>query len=118
MTQSTTFLSDDKLIKRLEKVQRGEEDDQYIYMRWKEEFLLPDSRIKQITGASFEGFYYIVLNIGGYSNNSNDLSKKYNGLMPGGISGLYYHKSSEKFQSLSLRHVDNHVVDSGTFDFI
>lgn len=118
LTQSTTFLSDDKLIKRLEKVQRGEEDDQYIYMRWKEEFLLPDSRIKQITGASFEGFYYIVLNIGGYSNNSNDLSKKYNGLMPGGISGLYYHKSSEKFQSLSLRHVDNHVVDSGTFDFI
>lgn len=115
LTQSTTFLSDDKLIKRLEKVQRGEEDDQYIYMRWKEEFLLPDSRIKQITGASFEGFYYIVLNIGGYNNSGDD--KRYSGLMPGGISGLYYHKSSEKFQSLSLRHVDNHV-DPGSFDFI
>jgi hypothetical protein len=114
LTQSTTFLSDDKLIKRLEKVQRGEEDNQYIYMRWKEEFLLPDSRIKQITGASFEGFYYIVLNIGGYNNSSN---KKYNGLLPGGISGLYYHKSSEKFQSLSLRHVENHV-DTGAFDFV
>ena len=50
------ILSDEELIKRLEKVQRGEQDDQYIYMRWKEEFLLPDSRIKQITGASFEGF--------------------------------------------------------------
>ncbi|EMG45474.1 Gid4 Glucose-induced degradation protein 4 [Candida maltosa Xu316] len=114
LTQSTTFLSDDKLIKRLEKVQNGEEDDQYVYMRWKEEFLLPDSRIKQITGASFEGFYYIVLNVGGSrkpSPNSNDA------LSPGGISGLYYHRSSEKFQSLSLRHVDN-SNDNGTFDFV
>ncbi len=136
LTQSTTFLSDEELIKRLEKVQRGEQDDQYIYMRWKEEFLLPDSRIKQITGASFEGFYYIVLNIGGGGNNNNgrfgkgrslstsssassssSSSSLCDGLLPGGISGLYYHKSSEKFQSLSLRHVDD-KVDVGTFDFV
>ena len=97
---------------------------------------LPDSKIKQITGASFEGFYYIVLNIGGGGNNNNGRFGKVDpcpllhqhlhppllrhcvmDCLPGGISGLYYHKSSEKFQSLSLRHVDD-KVDVGTFDFV
>ncbi|KAL3961549.1 hypothetical protein ACCO45_003072 [Purpureocillium lilacinum] len=30
-----------------------------IFMRWKEHFLVPDHRVRTITGASFEGFYYI-----------------------------------------------------------
>ncbi|CAH6723537.1 vacuolar import and degradation protein 24 [[Candida] jaroonii] len=73
-------------------------NDGLIYMRWKEEFLLPDARIKQIKGASFEGFYYIVLNVG----NPNKPQ-----LPIGSINGLYYHKSSEKFQSLSLNVIEN-----------
>ncbi|MCJ1311494.1 hypothetical protein MMC25_005166 [Agyrium rufum] len=36
--------------------------DQYIYMRWKETFLVPDHKIAEIKGASFEGFYYICFN--------------------------------------------------------
>ncbi|KAK6459671.1 vacuolar import and degradation protein-domain-containing protein [Scheffersomyces xylosifermentans] len=114
----SAHLTDDELEKRLQDIQRGEDDNQYIYMRWKEKFLLPDSRIKQISGASFEGFYYIVLNIGGMGNptNSNPLSFS-NSISPGSISGLYYHKSSEKFQSLNLRYVEDRGVSS-TFQFI
>ncbi|KAI8971556.1 vacuolar import/degradation protein Vid24 [Mycotypha africana] len=39
-----------------------EEDDQdgdFLYMRWKEMFLVPDHHINAIHGASFAGFYYI-----------------------------------------------------------
>jgi len=32
----------------------------YIYMRWKERFMLPDPYEDGIEGASFDGFYYIV----------------------------------------------------------
>lgn len=61
--QNKEFMND------LAKIYQGQsandkDQHQYIYMRWKEEFLLPDSRVKQIPNASFEGFYYIVLNIG------------------------------------------------------
>ncbi|KIW91090.1 uncharacterized protein Z519_07984 [Cladophialophora bantiana CBS 173.52] len=34
----------------------------YIFMRWKEHFLVPDYKLKSIQGASFEGFYYICFN--------------------------------------------------------
>ena len=47
------------------------------------------------------------------ASSSSSSSSLCDGLLPGGISGLYYHKSSEKFQSLSLRHVDD-KVDVGT----
>ncbi|PKS05080.1 hypothetical protein jhhlp_008447 [Lomentospora prolificans] len=33
-----------------------------IFMRWKEHFLVPDHRVTTIRGASFEGFYYICFN--------------------------------------------------------
>ncbi|ABN64608.2 predicted protein, partial [Scheffersomyces stipitis CBS 6054] len=116
LTGSST-LSDEQFQQRLERISRGEEDQQYLYMRWKEEFLLPDSRIKQISGASFEGFYYIVMNIG--SEDHVNYSAPYvhsTTISPGSISGLYYHKSSEKFQSLSLRYVEDRGV-SNTFQF-
>lgn len=116
LTGSST-LSDEQFQQRLERILRGEEDQQYLYMRWKEEFLLPDSRIKQILGASFEGFYYIVMNIG--SEDHVNYSAPYvhsTTISPGSISGLYYHKSSEKFQSLSLRYVEDRGV-SNTFQF-
>ena len=48
-------------------------------MRWKENFLVPDHRVREITGASFEGFYYICFN-----------------QVAGTISGIYFHAKSEK----------------------
>jgi hypothetical protein len=50
-----------------------------IFMRWKEYFLVPDHRVRTISGASFEGFYYICFN-----------------QVSGSISGIYYHAKSEK----------------------
>lgn len=59
-----------------------------IFMRWKEYFLVPDHRVRQISGASFEGFYYICFN-----------QEK------GEVEGIYFHAKSEKFQRLQLKHV-------------
>ncbi|KAK8112854.1 hypothetical protein PG984_013380 [Apiospora sp. TS-2023a] len=61
-----------------------------IFMRWKEHFLVPDHRVRTINGASFEGFYYICFN-----------------QREGGISGIYFHSRSEKFQQLELKHVED-----------
>ncbi|KAI4197866.1 MAG: hypothetical protein LQ346_002880 [Caloplaca aetnensis] len=59
-----------------------------IFMRWKESFLVPDHRVREISGASFEGFYYICFN-----------------QVSGDINGIYFHSKSEKFQQLELKHV-------------
>lgn len=53
---------------------------EHVYMRWKEHFLVPDHKESNITGASFEGFYYICLN-----------------LWEGKISGVYFHSKSERY---------------------
>jgi hypothetical protein len=50
-----------------------------IFMRWKEYFLVPDHTVRNITGASFEGFYYICFN-----------------QISGSITGMYFHSKSEK----------------------
>jgi len=63
----------------------------YVYMRWKEHFLVPDHTIKDIQGASFAGFYYICFQKSTAS-----------------IEGYYYHRNSEWFQSLNLTHVPEH----------
>lgn len=68
--------------------------NEYIYMRWKETFLVPDAKIKDIVGASFAGFYYVCFN-----------------QLTGSISGLYFHERSDKFQQLELCH----VPDGGCF---
>ncbi|RMZ80385.1 hypothetical protein DV738_g2780, partial [Chaetothyriales sp. CBS 135597] len=60
----------------------------HIFMRWKEHFLVPDHKLRSIQGASFEGFYYICLN-----------------QAEGSTSGIYFHYKSEKFQQLELKHV-------------
>lgn len=52
---------------------------EHIFMRWKEYFLVPDHRVRTISGASFEGFYYICFN-----------------RIQGTISGIYFHAKSEK----------------------
>ncbi|KAI9881049.1 MAG: hypothetical protein M1830_008931 [Pleopsidium flavum] len=61
-----------------------------IFMRWKEYFLVPDHRVRTISGASFEGFYYICFN-----------------QVLGTVSGIYFHAKSEKYQQLELTHVDD-----------
>ncbi|EXJ77372.1 hypothetical protein A1O3_09598 [Capronia epimyces CBS 606.96] len=58
-----------------------------IFMRWKEHFLVPDYKLKSIQGASFEGFYYICFN-----------------QAEGRVSGIYFHSKSEKYQQLELQH--------------
>ncbi|KAH8662837.1 vacuolar import and degradation protein-domain-containing protein [Tricladium varicosporioides] len=65
-----------------------------IFMRWKEHFLVPDHRVRTISGASFEGFYYICFN-----------------QIAGTVSGIYFHAKSEKFQQLELKH----IADKGCF---
>lgn len=52
---------------------------EHVFMRWKEHFLVPDYKLRSIQGASFEGFYYICLN-----------------QIQGTISGIYFHSKSEK----------------------
>lgn len=52
---------------------------EFVFMRWKEHFLVPDYKLKSIQGASFEGFYYICLN-----------------QIEGRVSGIYFHSKSEK----------------------
>jgi len=61
-----------------------------IFMRWKEYFLVPDHRVRTISGASFEGFYYICFN-----------------QVAGTVSGIYFHAKSEKYQQLELTHVED-----------
>ncbi|KAL8948676.1 MAG: hypothetical protein Q9222_005159 [Ikaeria aurantiellina] len=61
-----------------------------IFMRWKESFLVPDHRVREISGASFEGFYYICFN-----------------QCNGDISGIYFHAKSEKYQQLELKKVED-----------
>ena len=50
-----------------------------VFMRWKERFLVPNHRVTDINGASFDGFYYICFN-----------------QAVGTVSGIYFHSKSEK----------------------
>lgn len=112
---TSTASSEKQLKRRLHNIQTGQENNDFIYMRWKEEFLLPDASVKLINGASFEGFYYVMLNIGSSLNDPNTACD-YSKMTPGSIRGLYYHKTSEKFQSLSLRYVEDRGT-SNSFNF-
>lgn len=60
-------------------------EQRYIFMRWKEKFLVPDAMIDGVAGASYDGFYYIV-----------------HDQVTGNIQGFYYHQDAEKFQQLEL----------------
>lgn len=57
-------------------------DREHLFMRWKEYFLVPNHRVTSISGASFEGFYYICFN-----------------QSSGSVSGIYFHSKSEKCAS-------------------
>ncbi|KAL2818262.1 vacuolar import and degradation protein-domain-containing protein [Aspergillus granulosus] len=80
-----------KQAKRPDFTYRDFAERDHIFMRWKEHFLVPDHRVRTISGASFEGFYYICFN-----------------QVEGTVSGIYFHAKSEKYQQLDLRHVENH----------
>lgn len=57
------------------------DNSDYIYMRWKEHFLVPDHTVKHVEGASYAGFYYIC-----YSKQTSC------------IRGYYFHINSEHFE--------------------
>ncbi|KYK55932.1 vesicle-mediated transporter Vid24 [Drechmeria coniospora] len=65
-----------------------------IFMRWKEHFLVPDHRVRTITGASFEGFYYICFN-------------QLKGEAKGGALARPAYDVLYRFQQLELKHVPN-----------
>ena len=65
-------------------------NQRYIFMRWKEKFLVPNPFLDSTEGASYDGFYYIV-----------------HDQYTGSIQGFYYHKDAEKFQQLELVPVED-----------
>lgn len=74
-------------------------ESEYIFMRWKEQFLVPDHHITSINGASYDGFYYVCL----------DLSTQE-------IRGYYYYRcAKEWFEELVLKYDDNSQVGSYRF---
>ncbi|ORY96341.1 vacuolar import and degradation protein-domain-containing protein [Syncephalastrum racemosum] len=79
-------------------------DKDFIYMRWKEHFLVPDHRVDNIEGASFAGFYYIC-----YRRSTNE------------ISGFYFYRDNRdwvdraRYQELKLKHVPQRSF--GSFEF-
>ena len=74
--------------------------DQYIYMRWKEHFLVPNHKLTRIEGASFDGFYYIIMD-----------------RFTGALEGFYYHISSEKYQKLDLQPVEDNLRSFPSYAF-
>ena len=60
-------------------------DSSHIYFRIKELFLVPDHRIKSISGASYSGFYYMCLC-----------------RTTGVLEGVYYHCNSEMYQMVKV----------------
>jgi hypothetical protein len=60
-------------------------ESRYMFMRWKELFLVPDHRVQQVSGASFNGFYYIQFD-----------------RLTGDIDGYYFYEASDPFQRLRL----------------
>jgi hypothetical protein len=77
---------------------------EHVFMRWKERFLVPDHRVRTISGASFEGFYYICFN-----------------QVTGTVSGIYFHAKSEKCvisRSLSLHSLTKAHLDFNNLNCI
>lgn len=68
-------------------------------MRWKEHFLVPDHTIRDISGASFAGFYYICFQ-----------------KLTSSIEGFYYHRSSEWYNRFFLFTIFLKVINF-TFQF-
>ncbi|KAJ2237677.1 GID complex subunit 4, VID24 [Coemansia sp. RSA 1286] len=61
--------------------------DKYVFMRWKERFVVPNYKLSRINGASYDGFYYVC-----YDRETAS------------ITGYYYHRDSDHYQCLKLKH--------------
>ncbi|KAJ2158328.1 GID complex subunit 4, VID24 [Coemansia sp. RSA 552] len=61
--------------------------DRHVFMRWKERFVVPNYKLSRISGASFDGFYYVC-----YDREE------------GSVAGYYYHRDSDHYQCLKLTH--------------
>ena len=61
-------------------------DSPYVFMRWKEQFVVPDHTLTEVSGASFDGYYYCCAN-----------------RETGTIRGFYYHAKFDWFQELHLK---------------
>ncbi|KZT56384.1 hypothetical protein CALCODRAFT_497411 [Calocera cornea HHB12733] len=48
-----------------------------VFMRWKERFLVPDHRVRDINGASFAGFYYVCVDFDPTTPSDNSSSLTY-----------------------------------------
>lgn len=68
-----------------------------VFMRWKELFLVPN-HLARAMGTSYDGFYYMVCQLS---------TKKMN--------GYYFHKNSEWFQQMNLKYEEQNNFPS--FDF-
>jgi len=106
-----------------------------VFMRWKEKFLVPDHRVKDINGASFAGFYYICVEyepskrLEGFSASSHaqadmepgsgkeDHNRYEDEPIPASMTGFYFHKHSEPNQELNLHHVPDEEMGMGNGDF-
>ncbi|SCU80087.1 LAFA_0B07426g1_1 [Lachancea sp. 'fantastica'] len=75
-------------------------EKRFIYMRWKERFLVPDAELDSVEGASYEGYYYIV-----------------HDQLTGDVLGFYYHADAERFQRLELAPVNDRTSGSCGFEF-
>ncbi|KAJ1885091.1 GID complex subunit 4, VID24 [Kickxella alabastrina] len=61
--------------------------DKFVFMRWKERFIVPNYKLSKINGASYDGFYYVC-----YDREE------------AAVTGFYYHKESDQYQCLKLKH--------------
>lgn len=55
------------LAKRGERFNHMSNSSTAVFMRWKERFLVPDWKVRDIHGASFAGFYYVCIETGDMS---------------------------------------------------
>ncbi|KAH9813860.1 vacuolar import and degradation protein-domain-containing protein [Melampsora americana] len=101
--------------------QNHQEENQILFMRWKERFLDGNPKGKEIEGASFAGFYYACLDLTDQENVNSTLNSKpythFNRIstepLPSNklnqdwshakIKAFYYHPKSEPYQELNLR---------------
>jgi len=93
-----------------------------LFMRWKERFLVPDHRVKDINGASFAGFYYISVEFEPTQRldavTESTLPKDRESI-PATMTGFYFHKHTEPNQQLNLHHVpdEDMGLENGTFEW-
>ncbi|EGD77316.1 hypothetical protein PTSG_08411 [Salpingoeca rosetta] len=67
--------------------------NRFIFMRWKEKFVVPYWEAQEVPGASYAGFYYISFD-----------------RLKGAITGYYFFRRSERYQALELKYDHDHAI--------